>query len=454
MDMNISKNLSLRLFNIEELKDADISQIKRLLMDYFAAAYAGYKQNREFNETVNRVLYAQGGTAESTVLFSHSKLPARNAAFINSLYGHGAELDDGCRIAMGHIGVHVIPSVLALGEAERRSEKAIMRAIAAGYEAHIRISAAAQPGMIKRGFHSTGMAGGIACAAACAKLLGLNAEGIENAMSLASTMSSGLLTYSESRQAIKPINPAKAAETGVFASLLARSGVKGPLNFLEGPNGWFRAVTDSVDEQMVAKEFGHLLIHDCYFKLYPSCRHTHCVIEAAINISKEIDVNKIEEINVYTYPNAIRLAGKIRYPQNSDETKFSIFYTTAVALLYGEYGVDYMDSEKVLPKVKKLIRKIHLISDPNMENIEKGIRGARIEVVMPKNRKVDNIVLIPKGDPETPFSDKDLEMKLKICAKNIVSDSAIKQLMENISTFGEDDLFTPQKCFVEKSKIV
>lgn len=37
-------------------------------------------------------------------------------------------------------------------------------ALAIGYEAFIRLSSTAQPGMVKRGFHSTGMAGALACA--------------------------------------------------------------------------------------------------------------------------------------------------------------------------------------------------------------------------------------------------------------------------------------------------
>lgn len=434
--MDESKRLSERLYGIRELSSHDIGQIRKLLIDFFAAACAGAKQNKGFNDKVEKVLLAQGGAPESTVLFTGERLPARSAAFMNSLYGHGAELDDGCRIAMGHVGVHVIPAVLALAEAEDKTQNEIMTAIAAGYEAHIRISAAAQPGMIGRGFHSTGMAGGIACAAACAKLLGLDAQGIEDAMSLASTMSSGLLTYSESRQMIKPLNPAKAAETGVFAARLAQAGVKGPLNFLEGPNGWFHAVADTVDAGMVTKEFGHLLIHDCYFKLYPSCRHTHCGIEAAINLHKKVDPAGIKKVDISIYPNAMKLAGQIKYPLEPDETKFSIHYTCAISLLYGEYGVDYMNPPLSDKSVRNMIDRIVLIPDDGMENREKGIRGTKIEVTMKDGNKVSDTVLVPKGDPEKPFSEGDLCMKLKLCAKDIMDKSAIDRLMACISKLG------------------
>lgn len=35
-----------------------------------------------------------------------------NAAFMNAVYAHGADMDDGNRKSAGHIGAHVISSVL------------------------------------------------------------------------------------------------------------------------------------------------------------------------------------------------------------------------------------------------------------------------------------------------------------------------------------------------------
>lgn len=448
--MNVSSELADYLFRIQSLSEEDSQQIRKLLIDFFASAYAGFKQNKEFNANVARVIFSQGGSEESTVLFSAQKVPARTAAFLNSLYGHGAELDDGNRKAMGHVGVHVIPAVLALAEAENKTQDEIMLAIAVGYETYIRISSSVQPGLVNRSFHSTGMAGGIACASACAKLLGLSAEQIESAMSLASTMSSGLLTYSESRQMTKPLNPAKAAETGVFAARLAQSGVKGPLNFLEGPHGWFRAVTDEANEELITVKSEHLLIHECYFKLYPSCRHTHCGIEAAIHIREKIDSRKIQKVNVHIYPNAIKLAGQIKYPADADETKFSIHYTLAIAFLYGEYGVDYMNPPKMTSEVREMIEKIELIPDMDMENRDKGIRGTRINVVLADGSAACATVLIPKGDPEKPLGLDDLVAKFRVCSKNILSDSKADQVIDYFSKFGGKKTLNPNLLFASE----
>ena len=352
--MGLTSDLAADLFQIQ-VNEKDKEQLHTLIIDFFAASYAGYKQNRFFNEAVGKAVYPQGGAEEASVFLQDRKYPARLAAFMNALYGHGAELDDGNKKAAGHAGVHLIPAVFALAEKLGSSNEDVLTALAAGYEAYIRVSSAAQPGLVARGFHSTGMAGTLACAAACARLYHLDAQGIEDAIALATTMTGGLLSYGDSRPAIKPLNPGKAAENGVFAAMLAHEGVQGPTEALEGPNGWFHAVTDQVHEEFL-KGADHLLLHDCYFKLYPSCRHTHCGIDAAVALHSKVKAEDIEEVRVYIYPNAIKLAG-IKVPKDQDETKFSIQYTLACALLNGSYGIADMDPPMLTPEVLALIEK-------------------------------------------------------------------------------------------------
>ena len=437
--MGLTEKLARDLYEIRDLTDRDRDQLRTLIIDFFAAAYAGFKQNRAFNKAVEQVVLSQGGAEESHVFLTRKKVPARTAAFMNSVYGHGAELDDGNKKAAGHVGVHLIPAVFALADKLGSSNEDVLTALAAGYEAYIRISSAAQPGMVARGFHSTGMAGTPACAAACAKLYRLDANGIEDAVALATTMSGGLLSYGDSRPAIKPLNPGKAAENGVFAAMLAHAGVRGPSEALEGPNGWFHAVTDQVHEEYL-KGSDHLLLHDCYFKLYPSCRHTHCGIDAAVALHRKIDPEEIERVNVYIYPNAIRLAG-IRIPADQDETKFSIYYTLACALLNGSYGIGDMDPPKLTPRVRALIEKTSLIPDPSMEDRSKGIRGTRVEAVMKNGETVTETVLVPRGDPEKPLTRDDIIAKLAVCAGEQADGDSLKRLVDASLAIGGDSAF-------------
>ncbi len=428
--MKITKKLSEDLFNIQVLSNNDILQLHKLMFDFFAATFAGYSLNKDFNHFVEKIVFSQAGICESHVFKQENRYPAGKAAFMNALYAHGAELDDGNKKAAGHAGVHLIPAVFALADKLESNNEDVLIALATGYEAYIRISSAAQPGLVQRGFHSTGMAGTLACAAACSRLYHLDAQGIEDAIALSTTMTGGLLSYGDSRPAIKPLNPAKAAENGIFAAMLANEGVKGPTEALEGPNGWFHAVTDQVDENCLNGS-DHLLLHDCYFKLYPSCRHTHCGIDAAIMLHKQVKIEDIKKINVYIYPNAIKLAG-IKHPQNQDETKFSISYTLACALIYGSYGINNMDPSKMTDEVSYLINNIDLIADEAMENREKGIRGAKVEILRKDGKVLEETVLIPKGDPENPLSRDDIIEKLRVCSEGLTSEDTVMKLVRMI----------------------
>jgi 2-methylcitrate dehydratase PrpD len=308
----ILSNFAAQL-KFEDLPKQVVEQTKMFIADYIAAAFAGYRINVEVNSAMLSLVDEMGGAEQSSVLFSKKKYPISNAAFLNALYSHGADMDDGNRKAAGHIGAHVMSAVFALSEALSVLWEDVFVAINVGYEVFNRIAGASQPSLYNKGFHSTSIAGSVACAAACAKLLGLCSEGIYNAMSLGAIQSNGLIIIDESGQACKPINPANAARTGVISAQLAANGIIGPRNPLESKKGWFNAFSDYVDEGALFDGLGQkFTICESYLKLYPACRHTHCVIEASINIRNRImhrrKVNDITAIQVITYPSAIKSA--------------------------------------------------------------------------------------------------------------------------------------------------
>jgi len=445
MDVKECKNLTADLVRdlqaIKTLSEEDRDCLKKLITDYFAASYAGYALNRELNDALEKILQHQGGAPESTVFQLGIKLPAQKAALLNAAYAHGAELDDGNRKAMGHPATSIMPAVLALAEAISATEEDVLFALATGYEAFLRISAAGQPAMCDYAFHSSGIAGALGCAAACARLYRMDAEHMEYAIALSTTMTSGLLSYTESNPYIKPLNPGKAAETGVFAAILVHEGVKGPLWSLEGPNGWFVGYGRGVvhTEQMFPNA-DHLLMHECYYKLYPSCRHTHCSLEAAVNLSAKVDPKDIEKVEVYIYPFAIKFAGNAD-PKDRDETKFSIWYTMACALVNGRYGVADMYPDKAPAMVKELMKKIDVIPDPSMEDREKGIRGVRVKIILKDGSAQEETILVPKGDPEKPLTLEDLQDKLRTCAQGQADDATLDKLNAYIASLGGDKKF-------------
>ncbi len=230
-----------------------VESAKLRVLDYLASAMAGYRLNRTFSDTVTGMYRDMGGVKESRVLFSDLQLPAPNAAFLNAAYGHGADIDDGHRTANGHPGIVVIPAALALAEAHHMSGKDVILAVVAGYDVFVRLASAVNPAHFARGFHSTGTVGTIAAAAAAAKVLRLDFEGVRNSISLGAVQAAGVHEISESAQASKPLSPAKAAYGGVLSGRMARLGIEGPLEALEGTKGFLKAFTDKFDFEILAE---------------------------------------------------------------------------------------------------------------------------------------------------------------------------------------------------------
>lgn len=421
----------------DDLPSDVVELTKMFIFDYYSAVFAGYRVNKTFNKAVMCMIDDIGGDGQASVYFREKKYPVMNAAFMNAVLAHGADMDDGNKVSAGHIGTHVISSVFAMAEylPETTWEKVVV-AINVGYEMFNRIAGSAQPSLYRKGFHSTGVAGGIACAAACAKLLGLGYEGIYNSVSLAAIQASGLIIIDESGQNCKPINPGNAARIGVESAILVKHGVQSSMRPLESGKGWFHAFADSVNEETILDGLGcKFTISDSYIKLYPTCRHTHSCIDAGIELGKEIfcyDNNKyidIVHIKVFIYSNAIKSAGHIVVPKTIDEAKFSIAYALAVALYKQEYSLDDLSSAVSVP-VRYLAERVELISSEEMEDREQGIRGSKVLVILADGREFEKTVLSPKGEKISTEAWNDLASKMLECSKGIIDYQKVCDLID------------------------
>lgn len=421
----------------EDFDAATVEQVKLFIADYYAACYAGCRINTALNDKVIQRMTDMGGNPRATVLFIGRKMPETNAAFINALFAHGADMDDGNRKAAGHIATHVMPAVFALAETlEGITWQNVFTAIVAGYDVFNRVVGAAQPSLYNKGFHATGIGGGIACAAACAKLMGLDAEGIYNAISLAAIQASGLIIIDESGQGCKPINPANGARIGLESAQLAALGVESSRDPLESKKGWFNAFSDTVDENTLFGGLGETFtINESYLKLYPSCRHTHCGIDAAVAIRRRMAADSIgpeavEDIQVTIYPNAVKSTGHTPYPKTVDEAKFSLHYCLAAALEKGEFGLAELEVSRCR-MTETLVPKIRVIPDPELENRAKGIRGAVVTITA-GGKTYTETVLTPKGEGEQRLSWSDLEIKFRQCAEGMADADAVADIIARI----------------------
>lgn len=396
------------------------------ILDLISSAAAGHRVNWDTNELVLRVLRQQSSQGQSSLFFRKEKLSASQAAFYNAFVANGADMDDGHMLANGHPGVTVIPPVLALAEWRSLPYQNIAAAITAGYEIYIRLSKAVMPSHLQRGFNGTGTVGSIAAAAAAAKVLGLDANGIHVAMGLAATGASGLMELNETGQEMKPINPGNAACRGVLCALLAEAGAVGPEAPLDGTKGFFRAFADEINLSVITEGLGaDFQLDTAYIKLYPACRHMHAMIDCAAIIRQKEDFSlaEVEKLTLYTYPMSDKLTGVIRHPQSGAEAKFSLTYATAVALITGGYSLGDLTGEAEKgEKVAELIDRMEIVVDPSLENRSIMLRGAQLEATMKNGEIISAYVEVPKGEKQFPVESADVRRKLDACAEGLLSD--------------------------------
>ncbi len=440
---NSTRLLSQYVYNLkyDDLPASVVDYTKMLILDFLASAIAGYRINGTFNRVALDVYRDMGGKTESTVLFGGGRLPAPHAAFLNAVFGHGADLDDGHRSAQGHPGVATIPAALSLAEAYHKHGKEIITAIVAGYEVYIRLSNAVMPSHFQRGFHGTGTIGTVAAGAVSAKILGLSEDAIRRSISLATVQTAGLFEVTESGQMAKPINPGNAVRTGIVSALLSKAGSGAPESPLEGRKGFFRAFSDQANVDLLLNGLGHeYKITTCYVKLYPACRHIHAPIDVARKLrGKSIPaLEQIEKVRIYIYPAAIQVTGNILEPVDVDEAKFSLTYATAVALLNGTYTLDDLEAVGSMKSdVRDWIRKMEIVSEPALENRAENIRGARIEIIKQDGSVLSDAVVLPKGDPEVPLDEMDLRNKLRSCAQGIVAEETQQRIYDCVMKLEE-----------------
>jgi 2-methylcitrate dehydratase PrpD len=303
---------------------------RQCVLDYFGVALAG--AGDELVRLLLDELTEAGGAPLVSVIGHQPRLPALSAALVNGAAGHALDYDDVNMAMPGHPSVAILPGLLALAELKKSSGREVITAFVAGYETACRIGAALQPGHYNLGFHSTGTVGSFGTAAACARLLGLDAGATALALGIAGTQAAGL--KSQFGTMCKPFHAGKAAQNGLLAARLAARGFSSRADIVECIQGF--ALTHgpnfSPDAALATPKTGlHLLAN--LFKYHAACYLTHAPIECARRLRKEHGLvpEAISGITLRLDASCERVCN-IPAPVDGLQSKFSLRQTVAMAL--------------------------------------------------------------------------------------------------------------------------
>ena len=394
--------------SVSDLRVEAVEQARLCLLDYRGVARAGAKMlEKKGADFLARVL-KQGG--DVSVIGFPQKTTLHNAAFLNAMSAHMAELDDGHRAGQIHLGASIISALLPVAEVEGLSEEAVLHGIVVGYEAAIRLAMAVNPAHKLRGYHTSGTCGTVGVAVAIAAAMQFSRDQMKVAMSAAAAGASGLLEMQEDESELKPYNLAHAAVAGITAAYCALAGFKGPDDAIGGKRGFLSVLTDNPKLQYLS-EFNepYLQIETVYRKLYAACRHAHSAIEAAISLKKQfnIDPASISNILIETYGMAIK-GHDHKEIKGIQSAKMSVPFSVALALKWGNAGLkDYNEQNLADPEIQHLSGLVNMIEDPEISSWLPGKRAAQVTIVAHGESYI-KCVEYPKGEPENPLSESEI----------------------------------------------
>jgi 2-methylcitrate dehydratase PrpD len=377
-----------------------------------------------------------GGRPEATITGYGDRVPSPHAALVNAMLGHGIELDDAHGKALAKCGSVLVPATMAVGELTKASGEEMLTALVAGYDVMVRIALAVTPSHRKRGFHGTGTSGTFGAAAVGAKLLGLDEERTGWALGLAGMQAAGIQAFLDDPCLAKPFSPGKAAFNGVLAALLARKGLSGPRTVLESSEGYFRAIADEVRPGVVTDGLGEdFKVMEVGFKPHAACRYAHGPIDAAHAIREGgVSLDDVSHVTVRCSELAQRQSGRSEAP-NLQAAMGSTPFSVAVALARGSNGLnDYVEAFAD-PRLHALARRVEMIVDKDDPGMGVAGRAADVRVEVRGGRILRHRVEGPKGEPELPLSERQLEQKFYSLAEFALEASAVETLAAELARF-------------------
>lgn len=409
---------------------------KRCILDWYGAALAG---SVEAPATLLRQAFP--GDGDAGLLPDGEGRDARTAALINGAASHIVEVDDIYRSGLYHPGVVTIPPALALGEVQGVTGATLIRAVIAGYEISNRIAQAVNPAHYQH-WHTTGTVGHFGAAVSSGVVLGLTQGQMAHAMATVATFAAGLRHAFSADGMSKPLHAGRAAEAGVTAALMARAGVTGVGDMLEGERGFGQSMSKDVDWDQALETLGsEWTVTQTTAKAHACCGHNFAALDAIRLLMSQHDLqaDQITRIKVHSYRAALEICGNSD-PVSAAEARFSLPWCSAIMALQGAVTPAAFTTEALQnTTTRTLADKVELILDAKAEARFPHARSATVELHLSDGRIVQHHRPTRKGDPDDPMTDADLTAKFHALADPVLGEASAHRLASDLLNLDQID---------------
>jgi N-methylhydantoinase B len=308
--------------------------------------------NQPGPRVARQALSSWAGPGRSTVIGDDRRRDPASAALLNGMAAHALDFDVISFAVSGFVGSAIACALAGLVDdsPEDIAGREVVTAYVLGWEAAAALARAINPDHYARGWHPTATMSVIASALAAARLLGLDRTQTRYALSVAVADASGVKTMVGNM--LNPYHVGKAARNGVVAARLAASGFVGHTDAIDAERGFLRVLQGEgrFDTSRTSESIGRvwdLLDPGPVFKIHPCCGLIHTAMDEIASLRKEgVDFSQVSRVEVLLHEYVLDVMD-IGLPTTAYESKFSIAYCTAAAMLgrTGLVAFDRLDDE-------------------------------------------------------------------------------------------------------------
>jgi len=361
---------------------------------------------------------------QATVAGRAEKVDIASAALINGITSHTFDFDDTHLKTIIHPAGPVASAVLALAELTGATGRQVIDALVLGIDVACRMGNVVYPEHYDRGWHITGTTGMLGAAAACARLLGLNADQTQMALGIAASQPIGL--REQFGTMTKPFHPGGAARAGLMSALMAQKGFTSSLRALEAPRGFAQVVSTKQAWNEATDELGSRFeISFNSYKPFACGIVIHPSIDACVQLRDQgVTAEQVERIELKVHSLVLELTGK-KTPADGLAAKFSVYHGCAAGLIFGQATEgEYADGIVNRADMLALRGKVVATVDDSIDEA-----SADVTAVLTDGRRVHVFVEHAIGSLQRPMSDAALEAKFRGMSDAVLGAERTTQLL-------------------------
>ena len=403
----------------ENISPAAVAAAIRHHLDGIGCAAGGFSS--EPCHVTRRMAAAVTDAKGATVFGVPNKTTPEYASFANASAVRHLDFNDtylGGKGGGGHPN-DMAPAIFAAVEMVGGSGRDLINGLFIAYEVFGGLSNAIR-------FRGKGIDQGISVsigtAAAVARILGLNEDGIANAVAMAIVPSVPVrVTRAGELSHWKGCATAHASMTAMFGARLAQNGMTGPSQPFEGFDGVWN-LSGEFDLSALGKPVdGKSAIERTAFKYFPAEFNSQGPITLLLKLREKFKLDEVEHIDIESYHLTWHEIGGGQGdvaekwdPKTRESADHSLPYLAAVALTDGQVTLESFTDQRVRdPALRPLMNRIGVHHDPALQDhwAATSEPKSRITVRLKNGSRIIEDVSNFRGHTKNPMNDDEIRFK-------------------------------------------